>query len=683
MYLSNLKVWNFRKFGTDSDDLSRVPDLSVDFKDGLTLIVGENDSGKSTIVDAINYIILPSSHEYLRIDRDDFYKDQKKLRLECTLTGFTSLQAKDFLEYLTIEDNSDVGLPPSFEDNIERDCWLDLNVKKLQLTLFLQAEIKNDKLSFYDVKVKDTDGGSLLKAETRDLLKSMYLKPLRDAKNELKARPYSRLSQILLKHESFKIKDGEKHPLVKIFESANLNIKDFFSDDEFEFTEEDKNSLESEFSLILDSFYSNPCEDNKIKLEVLISKVARVSQKNETRGRLVNDELSNHIGSLFSKRDKKRFKFDTTDPVIDQVLQKISLELTDKKSGLGSLNLLFIAVELLLLNKNNQPGLHLGIIEEIEAHLHTQSQLRVLNYLQDLSDKENIQLIVTTHSSQIASQINLENLIISQGNKVFSMRSDFTKLDKSDYAFLERFLDATKANLFFAEGVIMVEGDAENLVIPALASLIDKDLISYGISIVNVGHTGLFRYSRIFQRKDDSTDVIDIPVACVRDNDISYVDDDSNLLLPDQSLLQSSITQKEKDDAGQGVKNFVSPNWTFEFDIALDPFLRKDFYRAVLYAEKTKNAKSTIFITDEKKHEANTLVDSDFTNWNQQDLINEKIALNIYKKCKDNKSITAQFYSELLISKKDDIAYKEYLNGDECKLKYIISAIKYVTNIEE
>src|SRR4029077_3218812 len=93
-----------------------------------------------------------------------------------------------------------------------------------------------------------------------------------------------------------------------------------------------------------------------------------------------------------------------------------------------------------------------------------------------------------------------------------------TKLDSSDYDFLARFLDATKANLFFAKGVLIVEGDAENLLLPAIARRIGRPLGAYGVSIVKVGHTGLFRYSRIFQREDES--ILPIPVACIADRDV-------------------------------------------------------------------------------------------------------------------------------------------------------------------
>ena len=93
-----------------------------------------------------------------------------------------------------------------------------------------------------------------------------------------------------------------------------------------------------------------------------------------------------------------------------------------------------------------------------------------------------------------------------------------TGLQKGDYLFLQRFLDSTKANLFFAKGIIMVEGDAENILIPVVADILGYPLEKYGISVVNVGSTAFLRYSGIMVRKD-GTD-IGIPVSVITDCDV-------------------------------------------------------------------------------------------------------------------------------------------------------------------
>lgn len=177
---------------------------------------------------------------------------------------------------------------------------------------------------------------------------------------------------------------------------------------------------------------------------------------------------------------------------------------------------------MLLLKHDETGGLKLALIEELEAHLHPQAQLRLIDYLQNEYNKSGAQIIISTHSTILASKINLKNLILMKHGCGYDLTYGETGLEKGDYLFLQRFLDATKSNLFFAKGVIMVEGDAENLLLPVLAEILGYQLEKYGNSIVNVGSTAFLRYSRIFIRKDGST--IGIPVSVVTEFDDASID---------------------------------------------------------------------------------------------------------------------------------------------------------------
>ena len=91
-----------------------------------------------------------------------------------------------------------------------------------------------------------------------------------------------------------------------------------------------------------------------------------------------------------------------------------------------------------------------------------------------------------------------------KSGKVYSLEKEQTKLDEDDYLYLEKYLDATKANLFFARSVIIVEGPGEALLLPTLSKLLGCNFTDYGTSLVDVRSTGLRRYARIFQRKDEN-----------------------------------------------------------------------------------------------------------------------------------------------------------------------------------
>ena len=86
MYLSNLKLWNFRKFGSGGDSLNLAnPDITIPFTTGLSVLIGENDSGKTAIIDAIKLILDTHSSEWVKVDIDDFYKNSTRLESSVAL----------------------------------------------------------------------------------------------------------------------------------------------------------------------------------------------------------------------------------------------------------------------------------------------------------------------------------------------------------------------------------------------------------------------------------------------------------------------------------------------------------------------------------------------------------------------------------------------------------------------
>ncbi len=619
MFLSELKIWNFRKYGSGEDD---APGLYLELNRGLNLLVGENDSGKTAIIDAIKYVLQTQSHDNQKLEEEDFFllpgveptdaNRAKSFKIECIFRGFhvENNEAANFIEWLGIEKNGN-GHDQYF------------------LKVILNAERK-DRKTTYDINAGPDDEGTQLDGAARDFLRVTYLKPLRDAERELIPGRSSRLAQILKSHEAFSSVPEAEHPITKIAKSANKQIEGFFrgkGEDDNDISDQSEKKLLSDINEYLKEFFT----------EKEINKIA---------------------------------KFTISGQGLSGILEKLILDLAEGNSGLGSYNRLYVATELLLLKRTNYYGLKLSLIEEVEAHLHPQAQLRLIEYLRDeIAEKSAVQLIMTTHSPNLASKVKLDNLIICKGDKAFPMGSDITELEKGDYLFLERFLDATKANLFFAQGVILVEGYAEEILIPVIADILGKPFTKYGVSIVNVQSTAFLRYSRIFKRK--SREGMDVKVAVVTDNDIK----------PGSGLTEKQIrdkrTEKEAKYNGQGIKTFISPDWTLEYDIALSG-LKKEFYSALLRAEKIKNS-DTNGLTCDKITEVKEKVETAFASWTIEKKADREIAKAIYEgyilRKEISKPIVAQCFASLL---KECVGMKEQIEVDE-KLKYLVDAIKYVT----
>ena len=141
--------------------------------------------------------------------------------------------------------------------------------------------------------------------------------------------------------------------------------------------------------------------------------------------------------------------------------------------------------------------------------------------------------------------------------------------------------------MFFARGVIIVEGPAEALLFPTIAELLGYDFTNNGVSLVDVRGIGLSRYARIFQRTDEEN-LLNVPVACVTDRDIMpdcapkiCINKDYSTLdtFPSKSKRRWKV-ESEIDDIdsymygilsradGQNVKTFISDYWTLEYDLA-------------------------------------------------------------------------------------------------------------------
>ncbi|WP_312416550.1 AAA family ATPase, partial [Shinella sp.] len=466
MYIAEIRIENFRLFGVGNRA------FVLPLTPGLTALVGQNDAGKTAVVDALRLVLGTRDQDVLRVDPMDFHQptptaeraDQIVVRL--TFRGLTLADRGAFAEFLTYETIAGVTDAAMILTWVARR-----NAKEDSSRRVLPPEWRTGAKG----------DGPLLDLGARSLLTATYLRPLRDAERAMSAGRGSRLSQIL--QHTREIRDTG-NPFNK---NADAPL--------------DPNTLSV---LGLGDYASHLFGES----EGIKQARKRLNDEYLKPLSFANDLLHARIGVAGAQEDSLRLR---------QLLEKLELALTvsaDTESahsrGLGSNNLLFMACELLLLAEESD-GFPLLLIEEPEAHLHPQRQLRLMSFLQEQAEKkradgQHIQIIVTTHSPNLASDLRLGNLVLIEGGRAFPLCEGKTKLSASDYRFLERFLDVTKANLFFARAVLVVEGDAENILLPVIARLLGRDFHHHGVSVVNVGGVGLGRYARVFMRENDAQD---------------------------------------------------------------------------------------------------------------------------------------------------------------------------------
>jgi putative ATP-dependent endonuclease of OLD family len=535
MHIASVRISNFRLF----------KEFSVALNPGLNLIVGENNGGKTSFIDAIRLCLGTNSKERSFLNESDFHEGENSLSIQIKFSAVEK-HAFRFVEHLSFENYTG----EDGEERMRPALFIQLSAKKTGTERrgypYIQTEIRSG-----------VEGdGALIESEIRDFLAATYLKPLRDAQAELSTGRASRLSQIL--NSSKDIRQSATD-ILTIIAQANTAL-----------LAEDSSLQRSAIDIRDNYLHKLIFEAEKDNLGTFID-IAGVKEE--------------RIGDL-NETEKRRY--------LRAVLESLSLALSEDGHlhGLGYHNLLFMAAELLLLEQESGNEFPLLLVEEPEAHLHPQLQMKLLQFIESKVSADNseagIQCVLSTHSPNLASKADPRAIISFGQGKAWSMREDETELDPEDYVFVQKFLDVTKAGLFFARGLLLVEGDAENILLPTLAKLLNHNLEDHGVSIIKYDNSGSWkRFARLFLRSglDDQAELWNpTKVSVLRDLDLwpdcAEESQQNQYGFKTRKPRNQFYWRQNCDDvddrkaniaAGlnrQNVSVFVSDDWTFEYCLA-------------------------------------------------------------------------------------------------------------------
>lgn len=498
----------------------------IEFQEGLNVIVGENASGKTAIVDAIRLLLREDEFGHTPINNTDFHRPfekpndvAKSMNLSMRFAELSSSEQVAFLPWREGTDAASLSLHVDNKAN-HRDRY-----KRVIWGGAAQA--------------------SLFEWELLDRINCVYLPPLRDAEARLSEGQYSRLSRLL--------KNLNKKEIDKAKEAgAKLDIE----------------RQVSEFNESLADEKSNP-ESPIVKANIAIRK-----------------RLEEALGRTFAQDTQIQFSEPDFNKIVGSLRLLFFPELgtggKDKvfrgldENSLGYNNLLYLATVLAELTEQDgdENFMRVLVIEEPEAHLHPQLQIRLLKHLEERAKQGNVQVIVTSHSPVLASSVPLDKIIHMTAHNGSVQVTSISKcgLNAKALAYLNRWVDATKSNLLFSKGVILVEGIAEALLLPEIAKVVLKDhpslppsLEDAGVSVVNMNGIYFKYFMQLFGgfRKDDRAA---IPVRCagITDNDPPKKDKPINSVEGSNPAIKLIGVVNRSEFC----RLWVSPLKTLEYDLA-------------------------------------------------------------------------------------------------------------------
>lgn len=502
MYLKYLQIINYKN----------LKSTRFEFLPGSNTIIGENDSGKSNAMTALR-ILLDDTYYYnpKRLKESDFSDILGNWRghwiiISAYFDGITSteqqeeickeitpeIEDEDFLKSYIRCDGSNFGTVTLF-----------IRPEKAKRKELFEAQTPEEfKQILSGLTLSDYDFSYTARSQQDFTNPEVYKNIVGDISNHQYCDPDNDDSALL----------GISVNILDIWKHVSVVFIDALRDVQTELHKQ-KSPIRRIFDTVQSEIEKTDIDSIRTQIQKLNTTISNVKEVANI-GDKINDKLREMIGMVYSPNISLESQLKDDMVTLSKYLTVLPSSHNDiDELGLGHLNIIYIALKLVEFEFNRHHELlNIMIIEEPEAHIHTHIQKTLFENLG--VSVEYTQVLMTTHSTHLseASEIQRVNVlkmtknistVMHPTNGLDFFGKNVLKLKAVSLAkSLERYLDAKRSVLLFSKGVILVEGDGEEILIPNLVKkVLGITLDEIGVGLINVGSVGFENIACIFDEK--------------------------------------------------------------------------------------------------------------------------------------------------------------------------------------
>lgn len=503
MYIKEINILNFRSF----------KEALIPFHEGVNVIIGHNNTGKSNLLRAMGLVLgysnghrLGTSDLFYETDVAELQRQSPRVKITLVLrrSADENLYSTDMALFANMmtdpalseeaELRYEFKLDDSQEQNYKADVANAITAKEIWKI------IEQDYIRLYK---SSRSGGNQAAGininETLGQIDFQFLDAIRDVSHDLYAGYNPLLRDVL----NFFIDYSVKNDVTKTEDEIKEQLKALRDD----FVQQSRPLMQT---------LQNRLQDGKnVFLKYALDTGATFNGAEPDFDGTVTENEMFSVLRMFIK-------------------YAVGIEVPATYNGLGYNNLIYMSLLLAKMQadgniaymKRNAKVLSFLAVEECEAHLHPAMQYKFLKFLQDNNWNGHVrQIFMTSHSTQIVSAVKLDDLIcltspaLGQINVGYprAIYKEESSNDMVSKQYVQRFLDATKADMFFANRLIFVEGIAEELLLPVFARYLNKNLTDEHVLVVNMGGRYFNHFLKLFDTKNPYT--INKKIVCLTDID--------------------------------------------------------------------------------------------------------------------------------------------------------------------